>query len=433
MWMSMFVQQGSNMNTLTKPRAARIFAGIALTSVSALVITGCAGNTPDASPSDDGGDKPAAVDLTLKLGSLLPETGSLAFLGAPMEAGVELAVSQVNDADAGVTIDLSSADEGDTDTKAYETSIETLKSEGITALVGAASSSVTKLIIDGNIGAGIVTVSPSNTSADFTGLDPLYFRTAPSDNLQGEVLGNQAAEDGAKTLGIIYQNDGYGTGLFEAIKSTFEGTGGEVVAEASYNVGDGQFDAQVSTIAAAKPDAVAVVSYDQFKTIAPLLGNAGIDTGKLYLVDGNLSNYAKDDLAVSLEGSKGTRAGAELPEDFLDQLNAVWTEKGNDPINDVTYSAEAYDAVILLALSALEAQSVEGKDIAGKMREVSGGEGDGEACTTFADCAAIINDGGTADYNGLSGDVTFDENNDPAGAAIGVYQYGADNNNERIK
>src|SRR5690606_24621011 len=141
--------------------------GLGLLSASALVITGCAGNAEPETPSDDGGDKPAAADLTFKLGSLLPETGSLAFLGAPMLAGVELAVSQVNEADAGITIDLSSADEGDTDTKAYETSIETLKSEGITALVGAASSSVTKLIIDGNIGAGIVTVSPSNTSADF--------------------------------------------------------------------------------------------------------------------------------------------------------------------------------------------------------------------------------------------------------------------------
>ncbi len=420
------------MDAMKGSRPARIFAGIALVSATALIIAGCAG-TPAAEEPTTGGDKPAAVDVTLKLGSLLPKTGSLAFLGAPMEAGVQLAVSQVNEAKAGVTIELSQEDEGDTDTKAYETSIEKLRSGGVTALVGAASSSVTKLILDGNVGAGMVTVSPSNTSADFTGLDPLYFRTAPSDSLQGEVLGNEIAEDGAKTLGILYQNDGYGTGLFEAIKSTFEGNGGKVVAEASYNVGDGQYDAQVSTIAASKPDAVAVVSYDQFKTIAPLLGNAGIDTGKLYMVDGNLSNYAKDNLGVSLEGSKGTRAGAELPEDFLTQLNEVWTAAGNDPINDVTYSAEAYDAVILISLATLASGSTDGADIAGKMREVSGGEGEGTKCTTFAECAEIINDGGTADYDGLSGEVTFDENNDPAGAAIGVYQYGADNNNSRIK
>ncbi len=419
------------MNAMKGSRPARIFAVAAMVSASALIISGCS-STPAEEPSE-APDKPAAVDLTLKLGSLLPVTGQLAFLGAPMEAGVQLAVSQVNEADAGVTIELSQADEGDLDNKAYETSITKLQSEGITAMVGAASSSVSKLILDGNVGAGIVTVSPSNTSADFTGIDPMYFRTAPSDNLQGEVLGNQIAEDGNTTLGIIYQNDPYGTGLAEAIGATFEAAGGEVVAEASYNQGDGQYNAQVQTVAAAKPDAVAIVSYEQFKTIAPLLGNAGVDTGKLYMVDGNLSNYAKDNLPIQLEGSKGTRAGAELPEDFLDQLNEAWTAEGNDPINDVTYSAEAYDATILIALAALKAQSVEGSDIAAAMREVSGGEGEGEKCSTFADCAAIINDGGTADYDGLSGEITFDENNDPKGAAIGVYEYGADNNNSRIK
>lgn len=421
------------MNAMKGSRPARIFAAAAMVSASALIIAGCS-STPAENPSDKpAGEKPAAADLTLKLGSLLPVSGQLAFLGAPMEAGVALAVSQINEADAGVQVELTNADEGDLDNKAYETSITKLQSAGITAMIGAASSSVSKLILDSNVGAGIVTVSPSNTSADFTGLSPMYFRTAPSDNLQGEVLGNQIAEDGNTTLGIIYQNDPYGTGLAEAIKNTFESAGGKVVAEASYNQGDGQYNAQVQTVSAAKPDAVAIVSYEQFKTIAPLLGNAGVDTGKLYLVDGNLSNYGKDNLPIELEGSKGTRAGAELPDDFLEQLNEVWTEAGNDKINDVTYSAEAYDATILVALAALEARSVEGKDIASKMREVSGGEGDGEKCTTFEECAKIINDGGTADYEGLSGSVTFDENNDPKGAAIGVYEYGADNNNTRIK
>jgi branched-chain amino acid transport system substrate-binding protein len=71
--------------------------------------------------------------------------------------------------------------------------------------------------------------------------------------------------------------------------------------------------------------------------------------------------------------------------------------------------------------------------MAEQMRTVSGGDGDGEACTTFAECADIINGGGTADYNGLSGEITFDENNDPKGAAIGVYEFGADNTTTRLK
>lgn len=414
----------------TKTRT-KWLAGIALAGASALVITGCSTPAPESGDDTGGGDRPADVDLTLQLGSLLPSTGSLSFLGAPMEAGVQLAVAEINEAEAGVAVELTSADEGDLDNKAYETSISTLQSAGITAMIGAASSSVSKLILDGNAGSGIVTVSPSNTSAEFTGINPLYFRTAPSDNLQGEVLANQVAEDGHKTLGIIYQNDPYGTGLYDAIKATFEETGGEVVAEASYNQGDGQFNAQVQTVAAANPDAVAIVSYDQFATIAPLLGNAGVDTGSLYLVDGNLKDWP--DLSANLEGSKGTRAGAELPDDFIDQLNEVWTAEGNEPIDAVTYSAEAYDATILIALAALQAVSVEGEDIAGAMGEVSGGSGDGEKCTSYAECAEIINGGGTADYDGYSGEITFNEDNDPEGAAIGVYEFDAENMTSRIK
>ncbi|MCK2035943.1 ABC transporter substrate-binding protein [Microbacterium sp. SSW1-49] len=412
------------MNALKGSRTAKVFAGIALLSASAVVVAGCS-----STPSDGGTDsgKPAA-DLTLKLGSLLPQTGSLAFLGPPMESGVGLAVQEVNEAKAGITIDLTAEDEGDTDTKAYETSITKLQGAGVSAIVGAAASGVSKLILDGNVSAGILQISASNTSPDFTTWDDdgLYFRTAPSDLLQGEVLGNLIAEDGAKTLGIIYQNDAYGTGLFDAIKTTFEGTGGEVVADASFNVGDAQFDAQVETIKAQNPDAVAIVSFDQFKTIAPLLVNAGISADKFYMVDGNLSDYG-DEIPVSLEGAQGTKAGPVLEDDFTDRLQAYWTGEGNAEVKDFTYAAEAYDAVVLVALASLAAGSTEGADIAAKMQEISGGSGDGEKCTSFADCAKIINDGGTADYDGYSGEVTFDENGDPQGATIGIYKYGADN------
>ncbi|MFK0401922.1 ABC transporter substrate-binding protein [Microbacterium sp. NPDC090225] len=416
------------MKALKGSRTAKIFAGIALVSASALVIAGCS-----STPSDDSSDGGApATDLTLKLGSLLPKTGSLAFLGPPMESGVGLAVEEVNAAEAGITIDLTAEDEGDTDTKAYETSIEKLRNADVSAIVGAAASGVSKLVLDGNVSAGILQISASNTSPDFTSWDDdgLYFRTAPSDLLQGEVLGNLIAEDGAKTLGIIYQNDAYGTGLNDALTTTFEGTGGEVVASVSYNVGDSSFDAQVESIKAQNPDAVAIVSFEQFKTIAPLLVNAGISADKFYMVDGNLSDYG-DEVGVSLEGAQGTKAGPALEDDFTDRLQASWTAAGNPEVKDFTYAAEAYDAVILVALASLAAGSTEGADIAAKMQEVSGGSGDGEKCTSFAECAEIINGGGTADYDGYSGDVTFDENGDPQGATIGIYKYVAGNTIER--
>ena len=419
------------MSVFTRSRKATILGGIALAGASALVLAGCTGGGGgESTPSETAA---AVDDLTLNVGTVLPQTGSLAFLGPPEEAGVQLAVNEVNEAAAGVTVDATFGDSGDADNKAFETTVPKLQSEGVSAMVGAASSAVTKLFLDSNVSEGIITFSPANTSPDFTTWDDngLYWRTAPSDLLQGEVLGNLIAEDGHKNIGIIYQNDAYGTGLYGVVKEVFEASGGTVVADASYNDGDTSFDAQVATITAANPDAIVLITFDQFATIAPLFVNAGQSAENFYLVDGNLKQWGTD-VSVSLEGAKGTTPGPVLADDFQQRLNDAWTAEGNAELEDYSYSAESYDAVVLLALASLAAGSTDPAAIAEKLQEVSGGSGDGEKCDTFADCAEIINGGGVADYDGYSGGVAFDDAGDPTEATIGIFQFGADNMHKRI-
>lgn len=418
--------------TASRSRMRTVIGGLAIAGVSALVLAGCAGGG-ETGTTDPSESSAPMEDLTLKIGTVLPQTGSLAFLGPPEEAGVQLAVNEVNEAAAGVTVDVTFGDSGDADNKAFETTVPKLQSEGVSAMIGAASSGVTKLFLDSNVSEGIITFSPANTSPDFTTWDDngLYWRTAPSDLLQGEVLGNLIAEDGHKNIAILYQNDAYGTGLYGVVKEVFEASGGTVVAEASYNDGDASFDAQVATIAASNPDAIVLITFDQFATIAPLLVNAGQTAENFYLVDGNLKQWGAD-VAVSLEGAKGTTPGPVLADDFQQRLNDAWTAEGNTDLEDFSYAAESYDAVVLLALAALAAGSTEAADMAEYLQEVSGGSGEGEKCESFADCAEIINGGGVADYDGYSGGVAFDENGDPTEATIGVFQFGADNTHTRI-
>jgi branched-chain amino acid transport system substrate-binding protein len=66
------------------------------------------------------------------------------------------------------------------------------------------------------------------------------------------------------------------------------------------------------------------------------------------------------------------------------------------------------------------------------MQQVSGGAGEGEKFTTFADAAGAITEGKIVDYDGPSGPISFDAKGDPTEATIGVYQYGTDNTHERI-
>ena len=420
------------MSVFTRSRKSTVLGGIALAGASALVLAGCAGG-------GSGGDDTAAPetedrDLTLSIGTVLPQTGSLAFLGPPEEAGVGLAVAEINEAAKGITVDVEYGDSGDTDNKAYETTVPRLLGDGVQALIGAASSGVTKLFLDQAVSAGVITFSPANTSPDFTTWEDnnLYWRTAPSDLLQGEVLGNLIAEDGNSTLGIIYLNDAYGTGLEAALSETFAATGGEVVASESYNLGDTNFSAQVSSILAQNPEAIAVIGFEETATVVPSFVNSGFSGDSFYFVDGNISQWGAD-MPVDITGSKGTQPGPVLADDFQERLNAQWLEQGDGTeLADFNYAGESYDAVVLLALAALQANSTDPAEIAANLQSVSGGADDGEKCDTFAACADIILAGNAADYDGYSGGVAFDDAGDPTEATIGIFEYMGDNMHERI-
>ncbi|NYE21272.1 ABC transporter substrate-binding protein [Microbacterium immunditiarum] len=419
------------MSGFIRSRAGKAIGGIAAVGISALFLAGCTGTGGGGDASEPADDQPRE-ELTLKVGTALPQTGNLAFLGPPEEAGVAYAVSQINEVSdtTGLTIDPVYGDSGDTDNKAYETEIPRLLGEDVSAIIGAASSGTSLQFIDQVVGAGVIQFSPANTSDQFTTYDDngLYFRTAPSDVLQGEVLGNLIAEDGAQTLGMIVLNDSYGTGLAKYVTEAFEAAGGEVVAAPTYNTGDTTFDAQISEVLAADPDAIALITFEEITTILPSLFGQ-FDASKLYFVDGNLSNFGDEFPAGSLTGAKGTLPGLSIDSigDFTDALDEFVASEGIEPLTEYSYAAESFDATILLALASLAANSTDPADIAAKLIEVSGGEGDGEKCTTYAECAEIIVGGGVADYDGVSGPITFNEVGDPTEASIGIYQFGEDN------
>ncbi len=416
------------MSVFTRSRAGKVFGGIAVAGASALILAGCAGGgggeTTDA-PSEP------MDELSLKVGTALPQTGNLAFLGPPEEAGVAYAASQINEVseETGLTIDVVYGDSGDTDNKAYETEIPRLLGEDVSAIIGAASSGTSLQFIDQVVGAGVIQFSPANTSDAFTTYDDngLYFRTAPSDVLQGEVLGNLIAEDGNQTLGLIVLNDSYGTGLAKYVTEAFEAAGGEVVAEELFNTGDSNFDAQLSAINAANPDAVAVITFDEAKVVVPALVGAGYPGEQLYFVDGNLADYSADFAPGLVAGAKGTLPGPELEADFQDRMLGI------DPdLDSFSYGPESYDALMLIALAAYAANSTAGEDIGAYLQQVSGGSGDGEKVTTFADAAALLAEGNQIDFDGASGPITLDENGDPTEATIGIYEYNDDNTYTRI-
>jgi ABC-type branched-subunit amino acid transport system substrate-binding protein len=242
-----------------------------------------------------------AGDGVLKFGTLLPETGSLSFLGPPMIAATKLAVQEVNENGGynGQDVGLTEGDSGDTSTDTANSTVDRQLSENVDAIIGAASSAVTLTVIDKVVNAGVVLFSPANTSAALTPYPDkgLYFRDAPPDALQGEVLAGMIADDGHTSLGLIVLNDPYGTGLADAIAENFEASGGEVVERVEYDPQAATFDAEVQRIVDADPDAVALVTFEEGSRILATMVESGIgpqDIG-VYGVDGNMGNALGED------------------------------------------------------------------------------------------------------------------------------------------
>lgn len=399
----------------------------AVAAASALVLAACGGGDDDKSSSDDKTSAaPAAKgDGTLTVGTLLPSTGDLAFLGPPEFAGVDLAVKDINEAGGvlGKPVAQSKADSGDGTPKIAPGSVDKLLAAKSDVIVGAASSSVSLSVIDKIIGAGVVQFSPANTSTAFDEYDDkgLYFRTAPSDVLQGAVLGNLVLQDGAKNVAILARQEAYGEALAENTKKTIEEQGGKVAETVLYAVDATSYTSEIQKIKDSGADAIIVIAFNETTKIIPGLEQAGIGPKQVptYFVDGNTADYSKDFPKGTLQGVKATYPGAELKDDFKQRMLEI------DPkLTDFTYGPESYDATILSALAAEAAKDDSGKSIASKIVEVSR---EGEKCTTFKDCVALLKDGKDIDYDGVSGPVDMNDSGSPSKATIGIFEYAADN------
>ena len=366
-------------------------------------------------------------DGKLVVGALLPQTGDLAFLGPPQFAGVELAVNDINAAGGvlGEQVTLKKADEGDGTPDIASGSADKLLNQNADVIIGAAASTITLAVIDKFVSAGVVEISGSNTSPALDTYDDkgLYFRTAPSDLLQGAVLGNLVVSDGYKNVAILARQDSYGEGLADQTEKTIKEQGGNVSTKTLYSADATNYTAEVNKVAATKPDALVLISFEEAKKILPVLISKGIGPQdiQLYMVDGDTADYSKDFDPGTLKGTKATiPVSPDIAASFNNKLKSV------DPkLTEFTYGAQVYDATVMAALAATAAGDDSGEAIASKMIEISSG---GTKCSSYQDCVDLLGQGEDIDYEGISGPVDLNESGSVSKATIGIQLY--DNNNK---
>jgi len=382
----------------------------ALSLVAAPILAGCA---------QQGGTGTDDEKLELKLGSMMPLTGALNSLGPDMESGAKLAVEQINDADVGIHITASYKDDKTTDSAAITGTFNQLAGEGVTAAV-----------LDLAKQEQIVVASPSATSPTLTERDNggYFLRISPSDAVQGKVLAKVVADDGVKSVSVILVNNAYGNGLTGVMKQALLANVPPipVLQEAKYEENAaGDMSSQVTQVCggAVKPDAIVLVAYvdDGAAALKAMQTQGCLEGRKVYGSEGvyneQLATKAgKDEAGAWLAaGVKGT-----TPETSnLSRYNAVFNASyGADPN---LYSAESYDGVMYLALAALAAKSVEGKDIAAQLPSILNAPGTKYTPDKFREAAEAVKKGDDIDFDGYAHSFEFDASKrEPV---TGIYSY----------
>ena len=418
-------------------RPNRAWRTAAVLAAASLVLTACGGDSqePDSAdePTQSAESETSAAepqgDGTLRIGSLLPQTGDLAFLGPPEFAGVDLAVKDINAAGGvlGNDVEEFDADSGDGTPDIAGSEVDKLFNQKVDAIVGAAASGVSVSVIDKITGAGVVHFSPANTAAGFDTYDDngLYFRTAPSDRLQGQVLANLAVEDGFSNVAIMARQDFYGEGLAEQVKATLEEKGATVSEYVLYSADAQNFTAEVNKVAASKPDAIVLIAFEETTKIVPQLIAKGVGPQdvQLYFVDGNTADYSGE--KFDLTGVKGTiPVPAEVDESFNDRLLEI-----NPKLKDFSYSAQSYDAVVIIALAAIAAGDDSGEAIGANIIDVTK---EGTQCSSFEECAKLLEEGEDIDYEGVSGPTDMNDTGSPASGTIGIQLYEKGNKYKQV-
>lgn len=350
----------------------------------------------------------AAAAQPANIGIILGFTGPLESITPGMAASAELALKEASDSGKlpdGLTLAPTRADSTCIDAAAATTAAQQLvNAQKVAAIVGADCSGVTTAIANNvAIPAGVVMVSPSATSPALTTIedDGYFFRTAPSDARQGEVLATLAMERGISEVAVTFTNNDYGKGLADSFGAAFEKAGGKVLISAPHEDGKADYSSEVAALQASGADTLMVFGYVDQGGVG--IVQAALDTGafeSFVFADGMYGQSLIDKIGDEINGKVwGTLPGVEG--EAADKFAAYAKENDMDPTG--TYVPESYDAGALIALSMAASGSADRTGIRDKMMDVANAPGEKIYAGELAKGIELAAAGTDIDYEGATG------------------------------
>ena len=375
------------MQTLT--RRTLLLGGLGLS----LAAVGC-----DTSSSTNGPAPRTLSDTEIVIGHYASMSGGKATFGTSTDNGIKLAVDEINAAGGinGKKVRLITYDDKGEAKEAGPAVTRLITRDNVHAVLGEVASSISLVGAPVCQQYQVPMISPSSTNEQVTEIGDMIFRVCFIDPFQGRVCAKFARESEklkAESAAIFYdQSSAYSTGLMKQFEKAFTEMGGKVTSKQTYKEGDQDFNAQLTSIRAAKPDVIFVPGYyTEVGTIArqarkldikaPLLGGDGWDSDQLSKIGGDAINgsfysnhYSRQDPSEAVQG---------FIEKYKKQYNAV-----PDGL-----AALGYDAAKLLFEAMQRAPSLDGPTLA----------------KAIAD---------TKNFQGVTGNISIDENRNAVKPAV---------------
>lgn len=340
---------------------------------------------------------PIALADTIKIGGLAPLTGEVAQYGIAVREGVDLYIDQLN-AKGGIggnQVEVLWEDERGDVTEAVNAYNKLVDQDNVIAIIGDVTSKPSLAVGDLAVEIGIPIITASSTAFDVTFGKPNYFRSCFLDPFQASIMANFARDEfGIQKVAVIYDNgDDYSLGLAESFKAQAEANGQEVVAYEAGSAGNVDFKAQLTNIAAKGPEALYVAFYyTEAALIVTQAAEVGLDV-KFLGADGinGIENVITDVALLNNTFFYSDHFASDATTEAVLAFNADFTAKyGKAPYS--AFNATGYDAALVLC----EAIAAAGSN----------------------DYAAVVEAMKNTNTQGVTGTLTFDENNNPIKSAF---------------
>ena len=345
------------------------------------------------------------MGATVKIGFLNDASGPIAVYGPGFVAASQIAIGLANTIgySNGVQFEIVYADSG-CDGTMGATAAQALIDAGVWGAVGAACSGASMGANSLLSAAGIPQVSYASTSpalSDATAY-PGFFRVVPSDAFQGSVVADVMTADGMDNVAVIHMTNAYGSGLADAFVANMDAS--SICTQIGYAEDTTDHSGNVQSIIDAGCTSVMMVSYaSDGAAIIEEMASQGY-SGAIYGADG----IAEEGLAADMtdkslvDGIIATKPAAAGAPGEVAMTFAYLCSMSPDCAGGI-YTAEAFDAVTIVAFAAFTALANPGLD------------------------ANMAVAGTGQEWNGASGTISFLANGDvpAAGFCIGEFSHDA--------